>query len=95
MLYFATYHFDVFDSFIILNWMQIDRNSYSAPQSNLGLIQATKYTELEQLKLVKFKGFTNPMAEISVAKKLIQLVKGKPPKIETSSGSNLDVAIMQ
>lgn len=73
----------------------IDRNSYSAPQSNLGSIQATKYTELEHLKLVKFKGFTNPIAEISVAKILIQLVKGKPPKIETSSGSNLDVAIMQ
>lgn len=73
----------------------IDRSSYSAPQSNLGSIQATKYSELEHLKLVKFKGFTNPIAEISVAKKLIQLVKGKPPKIETSSGSNLDVAIMQ
>lgn len=76
-------------------FVTIDRNSYSAPQSNLGSIQATKYSELEHLKLVKFKGFTNPIAEISVAKKLIQLVKGKPPKIETSSGSNLDVAIMQ
>lgn len=76
-------------------FVMIDRNSYSAPQSNLGSIQATKYTELEHLKLIKFMGFTNPMAEISVAKKLIQLVKGKLPKIEMSSGSDLDVTIMQ
>lgn len=74
--------------------MQIDPESYSAPRFDSGLMKATKYTELEHLKLIKFMGFTNQMDEISVAKNLIQLVKGKPPKIETSNGSYLDVLFM-
>jgi hypothetical protein len=76
--------------------MQIDPKSYYVPRSNSGLMQAIKYTKiLEQLKLIKFIGFTNPKDEISVAKNLILLVKGKPPKIETSCGSYLDVMFMQ
>lgn len=71
--------------------MQIDSKSYSAPRSNSGLMQETKDIELKQLKLIKLIGFTNSMDEISVAKKLIELVKGEPPKIETSCGSYLDV----
>ncbi|XP_058772035.1 F-box protein At2g39490-like [Vicia villosa] len=59
-------------------FIMIDSKSYSAPKSNSGLMEAIKYIELEQLKLVKFMGFTNPMDEISMAKQLIQ-----PPKIET------------
>ncbi|CAI8601601.1 unnamed protein product [Vicia faba] len=72
-------------------FVMIDPKSYSAPRFNSSLTEATEYSELEQLKLIKLMGFTNPMNEISVAKKLIQLVKGKPPKIETSCGSYLDV----
>ncbi|WJX21657.1 hypothetical protein P8452_11058 [Trifolium repens] len=77
-------------------FVTIDPKSYYVPRSNSGLMQAIKYTKiLEQLKLIKFIGFTNPKDEISVAKNLIQLVKGKPPKIETSCGSYLDVMFMQ
>ncbi|XP_061372273.1 F-box protein At2g39490-like [Gastrolobium bilobum] len=76
-------------------FVTIDPKSYLAPRSNSCLIQATKYTELEHLKLIKFMGFTSPEDEISMAKQLIQLVKGKPPKIETSKGSCLDVVFMQ
>lgn len=77
--------------FVSLYWMQIDPKCYPAPWSNSGLMQATKNTELKHLKLIKFMGFTNPMDEILVAKKLIELVKGKPPKIEISDGKYLDV----
>lgn len=48
--------------------MQIDSKSYSAPRSNSGLTQAIKYIELEQLKLIQFMEFTNPMDEISMVK---------------------------
>ena len=75
--------------------MQIDPKSYLSPRSNSCLMQATKYTELEHLKLIKFMGFRSRVDEISLAKNLIQLVKGKPPKIETSDGSCLDVVFMQ
>ncbi|CAK8574317.1 unnamed protein product [Lathyrus sativus] len=68
-------------------FVMIDSTSYSAPRSNSGLMQEIKYIELEQLNLIKLMGFTNPIDEISMAKKLIRLIKGKPPKIETSGGS--------
>ena len=76
---------------VITGWTQIDTEgySYSAPRSNSCLKQATKYTELQHLKLIKFRGFTSRVDEISVAKRLIGLVKGKTPKIETSDGSCL------
>ncbi|XP_028183508.1 F-box protein At2g39490-like isoform X2 [Glycine soja] len=74
-----------------------DSTSYSAPRSNsYCLTQETKYsTKLEHLKRIKFMGFTNRVDEISVAKKLIELVKGEPPKIETSDESCLNVVIVQ
>lgn len=64
--------------------MQIDSKSYSAPRSNSGLTQAIKNIELEQLKLIQFMEFTNPMDGISMVKKIIL-----PPKIETAGGSCL------
>lgn len=64
--------------------MQIDSKSYSAPRSNSGLTQAIKYVELEQLKLIQFMEFTNPMDGFSMVKKIIL-----PPKIETADGSCL------
>ncbi|KAG5005518.1 hypothetical protein AAZX31_10G275500 [Glycine max] len=74
-----------------------DSTSYSAPRSNsYCLTQETEYsTKLEHLKRIKFMGFTNRVDEISVAKKLIELVKGEPPKIETSDESCLNVVIVQ
>ncbi|KAK7343280.1 hypothetical protein VNO77_11903 [Canavalia gladiata] len=76
-------------------FVTIDPNSYFAPRSNSCLTQATKYTKLEHLKLIKFLGFTNRVDEISVANNLIELIKGKPPKIETSDGSCLDVVFVR
>lgn len=64
--------------------MQNDSTSYSAPRSNSCVTRGTKYAKLEHLKLIKFMGFTNGVDEISVAAKLIELVKGEHPKIETS-----------
>ncbi|OIW06827.1 hypothetical protein TanjilG_03722 [Lupinus angustifolius] len=74
-------------------FLEIDPISYSTPRSKSCLIQAVKYTELEHLKLIKFIGFTSQVNEISVAKSVIQLVKGKPPRIETSDGSCLDIYV--
>ncbi|KAL5066745.1 hypothetical protein RYX36_017632 [Vicia faba] len=71
--------------------VMIDPKCYSAPKSNSGSMKETKYIELKQLNLIKLMGFTNSMNEIAVAKKLIELAKGKLPKIETSCGSYLDV----
>ncbi|CAL5210253.1 unnamed protein product [Lathyrus oleraceus] len=65
-------------------FVMIDSKSYSAPRSNSGLTQAIKYIELEQLKLIQFMEFTNPMDGISMVKKIIL-----PPKIETAGGSCL------
>jgi len=75
--------------------VQIDPNSYLAPWSNSFVTQATKYTKLEHLKRIKLMGFTNGVDEISMAKELSELVKGKPPKIETSDGSCLDIVFVQ
>ncbi|KAE9589281.1 hypothetical protein Lal_00000511 [Lupinus albus] len=72
-------------------YLEIDPICYSDPSSKSCLIQAIKYTELEHLKLIKFIGFTSQVKEISVAKSVIQLVKGKPPRIETSDGSCMDM----
>lgn len=70
--------------------MQINDESYSGGRSSSLLMQATKCTKLEHLKVIKFKGFTCRKDEISLAKCLIQLIKGKVPKINTSDGSCLD-----
>ncbi|TKY50652.1 F-box protein [Spatholobus suberectus] len=72
-----------------------DPTCYSAPRSNSCLTQATKYTKLEHLKRIKLMGFTNRVDELLVAKYLIELVKGEPPKIETSDGSCLGVVFVQ
>ncbi|KAI4348118.1 hypothetical protein L6164_008877 [Bauhinia variegata] len=69
--------------------MQIDRESYCCQNLNPCLDQVTKYEGLEHLKLIKFMGFTSKEDEISMAKDLIQLVKGKLPRIETSDGACL------
>ncbi|KAJ1443129.1 F-box-like domain superfamily [Sesbania bispinosa] len=73
----------------------IDPESYSSGRSNSCLMQATKCTELEHLKVIRFIGFTSRKDEISLAKCLIHLIKGKPPKINTSDGSCLDADFMQ
>lgn len=75
--------------------MQIDPTCYLAERSDSCLIyDATQCTELEHLKLINFMGFTSPEGEISLAKRIIQLAKGKPPKIKTSDGSYLDAMFM-
>ncbi|KAK7310420.1 hypothetical protein RJT34_07934 [Clitoria ternatea] len=77
-------------------FVTIDPESFMVPRSNSGLMmQATKYTKLEHLKVIKFMGFKNRVDEISVATKLIERVKGMRPKIETSNGSCLDVVFVQ
>ncbi|KAL2329623.1 hypothetical protein Fmac_017204 [Flemingia macrophylla] len=76
-------------------YVTIDRESYSAGGSNSCLMKVTKSTELEHLKLIKFMGFTSRTDEISIAKCLIQLIKGKPRKIKSSDGSCLDAMFMQ
>ncbi|KAK7390758.1 hypothetical protein VNO78_18813 [Psophocarpus tetragonolobus] len=63
---------------------------YPAPRSNSYLTQATTYSKLENLKRIKFIGFTNRENEILVAKKLIELIRGELPKTEISDGSCLD-----
>ncbi|KAJ1435515.1 Leucine-rich repeat domain superfamily [Sesbania bispinosa] len=73
----------------------IDPESYSSGRFNSCLMQATKCTELEHLKVIRFIGFTSRKDEISLAKCLIHLMKGKPPKINTSDGSCLDADFMQ
>ncbi|CAK8540993.1 unnamed protein product [Lathyrus sativus] len=72
-------------------FVTIDDESYSAGRSNSFSMQATKCTKLEHLKVIKFKGFTCRKDEISLAKCLVQLIKGKVPKINTSDGSCLDL----
>ncbi|RDX59310.1 F-box protein, partial [Mucuna pruriens] len=74
---------------------EIDPESYSAGGSNSCLMKGTKCTELEHLKLIKFMGFTCRKDEISLAKSLIHLIKGKPPKIKTSDGNCLDAVFVQ
>ncbi|WJX75530.1 hypothetical protein P8452_59056 [Trifolium repens] len=71
-------------------FVTIDVESYSAERSNSCLMQATKCTKLEHLKLIKFMGFTSRKDETLLAKCLIHLIKGKLPKINTSDGSCLD-----
>ncbi|KAF7820477.1 F-box protein [Senna tora] len=68
-------------------FVTVDPESYSTP--SLFLNQASKYTELENLKLIKLMGFTRQEDEVSMARDLIQVVKGKPPRIEASDGSFL------
>ena len=75
--------------------MQIDPKSYLARCSNSWLMQATNCTKLEHLKLIMFTGFTSRVDEITMAKYLIQLVKGKPLNIEASDGSCLNAVLMQ
>ncbi|XP_058741026.1 F-box protein At2g39490-like [Vicia villosa] len=72
-------------------FVMIDDESYSGGRSSSLLMQATKCTKLEHLKVIKFKGFTCRKDEISLAKCLIQLIKGNVPKINTSDGSCLDL----
>lgn len=83
----------IFVVVVVTNWhLQVDPESYLAGRSiNSCLMQAIKCTELEHLKLIKFKGFTSRKDEISLAKSLVHLIKGKPPKINTSDGSCLDM----
>ncbi|TKY64905.1 F-box protein [Spatholobus suberectus] len=75
-------------------FVTIDPESYSAGRSNSCLMKGTKCTELEHLKLIKFMGFTSRKDEISLAKCLIHLIKGKPPKIKSSDGSCLDAVFV-
>jgi len=75
--------------------MQIDPESYSSEGTNSCLMKETKCTELQHLKLIKFIGFPCPKDEISLAKGLIHMIKGKPPKINTSDGNFLDAASVQ
>uniref|UniRef100_A0A0R0KUK1 F-box domain-containing protein n=1 Tax=Glycine max TaxID=3847 RepID=A0A0R0KUK1_SOYBN len=76
-------------------FVTIDPESYSAGGSNSCLMKGTKCTELEHLKLIKFMGFSSRKDEISLAKCLIHLIKGKPPKIKTSDGNCLDAVFVQ
>ncbi|XP_028805154.1 F-box protein At2g39490-like [Neltuma alba] len=73
-------------------YVTVDPESYftSNPAAS-GLKEATKYKKLEHLRLVKLMGFTRKEDEISLAKDLIQLVKAKPPRIDASDGSCLQV----
>ncbi|XP_020210608.1 F-box protein At2g39490 isoform X1 [Cajanus cajan] len=71
-----------------------DPTCYSAPGSISCLTQSTKNRKLEHVKRITFMGFTKRVDEISVAKELIELVKGEPPKIETSDGNWLDVVFV-
>ncbi|KAL2323908.1 hypothetical protein Fmac_022966 [Flemingia macrophylla] len=72
-------------------FMTTDPTCYSEPGSISSLSQSTKHRKLEHLKRIKFTGYANRVDEISVVKKLIELVKGEPPKIETSEGNWLDL----
>ncbi|XP_020231979.1 F-box protein At2g39490 [Cajanus cajan] len=76
-------------------FVTIDPESYSAGRSNSCSMKGTKCTELENLKLIKFMGFTSRKDEISLAKCLIHLIKGKPPNIKSSDGSCLDAMFVQ
>ncbi|XLR45558.1 hypothetical protein HN51_029670 [Arachis hypogaea] len=74
---------------------KIDPKSYSYWGSRTKFScfkQATKYKELQHLKLIRLMGFTNRVEEISVAKTLVGLVamSGKVPKIEASDGTHID-----
>lgn len=75
--------------------MQIDPESYSAEGTNSCLMKETKCTELQHLKLIKFMGFPSPKDEISLAKGLIHLINGNPPKIKSSDGNFLDAISVQ
>lgn len=93
--YFLFFKLGFFFFFVLLIEVQIDDESYSAGRSNSFLMQATKCTKLEHLKVIKFMGFTCRKDEISLAKCLIQLIKGKVPKINASDGSCLDLEFIQ
>ncbi|RHN44748.1 putative F-box domain, leucine-rich repeat domain, L domain-containing protein [Medicago truncatula] len=71
-------------------FVTIDAKSYSTGRSVSWFMQATKCTKLEHVNLIKFMGFTSRKDEISLAKCLIHLIKGKLPKINISDGSCLD-----
>ncbi|XP_047170622.1 F-box protein At2g39490-like [Vigna umbellata] len=73
----------------------IDPESYSAEGTNSCIMKETKCTELQHLKLIKFMGFPCPKDEISLAKGLIHLIKGNPPKIKSSNGNFLDAISVQ
>ncbi|BAT83073.1 hypothetical protein LR48_Vigan07g094000 [Vigna angularis] len=73
----------------------IDPESYSAEGTNSCIMKETKCTELQHLKLIKFIGFPCPKDEISLAKGLIRLIKGNPPKIKSSDGNFLDAISVQ
>ncbi|QCE12857.1 hypothetical protein DEO72_LG10g4107 [Vigna unguiculata] len=76
-------------------FVTIDPESYSSEGTNSCLMKETKCTELQHLKLIKFIGFPCPKDEISLAKGLIHMIKGKPPKINTSDGNFLDAVSVQ
>ena len=75
--------------------MQNDPESYLAGGSNSYVVKGTKCTGMEHLKVIKFMGFSSRRDEISLAKCLIHLIKGKPPKIKTSDGNCLDAVFVQ
>ncbi|KAG4922897.1 hypothetical protein JHK82_051876 [Glycine max] len=72
-----------------------DPESYLAGGSNSYVVKGTKCTGMEHLKLIKFMGFSSRRDEISLAKCLIHLIKGKPPKIKTSDGNSLDAMFVE
>ncbi|KAL5167593.1 F-box protein [Glycine soja] len=72
-----------------------DPESYLAGGSNSCVVKGTKCTGMEHLKVIKFMGFSSRRDEISLAKCLIHLIKGKPPKIKTSDGNCLDAMFVE
>ncbi|KAH1200326.1 F-box protein [Glycine max] len=72
-----------------------DPESYLAGGSNSCVVKGTKCTGMEHLKVIKFMGFSSRRDEISLAKCLIHMIKGKPPKIKTSDGNCLDAMFVE
>ncbi|KAK7295685.1 hypothetical protein RJT34_18596 [Clitoria ternatea] len=64
---------------------------YSSGRCNSCLMQESKCTELGPLKVIELMGFASQKDEISLAKCLVNLIKGNPPKIKASNGNCLDV----
>lgn len=75
--------------------VQNDPESYLAGGSNSCVVKGTKCTGMEHLKVIKFMGFSSRRDEISLAKCLIHMIKGKPPKIKTSDGNCLDAMFVE
>ncbi|KAK7273064.1 hypothetical protein RIF29_14110 [Crotalaria pallida] len=77
-------------------FVTIDPKRYSAERSNSSSMYTNtkQFTNLDHLKVISLMRFTSRVGEISLAKKIIQLAKGKPPKIKTSDGSYLDALFM-